>query len=1050
MFGAFSTISIATLQTKPSLAPPPPPTNFSAIISASYATIYYTDSAGATSYTVTAIPTTNTHEIAVSRTFSSGSGYKLEVLSSQTTYTFSLVANNSGGSSTAVTWTASTKAATIQATPTITLTQINYIDISAQNPYSYVHLSSPKTMPNVIYSSFVNTGSTFGTKMTMLFYSNNGGASFTNIASRLKWKSNSSTTQDTGCSDITCSDDGKYVYVLTGSRYLNVSTDYGATFNFRTSTATNNTASIGLSTIPTGEVVMLTGQSDHITYGANVGTNIVHWSNNYNSTYKFKTTPTNSVSTAINPATNYVYYSSGSSGSSGSNNTNLVYYNAGSKENLLSFDFSAATVLSISFSTNVIWGIVSYNNLTFLLCAGTPRLYRSLNGTTFVAVPYFSTGGAGASVTINNQAWIIMEPYTGFVMVCSKDNPARFFYSKDKGESWAELTGSTIPTVPSSTGGVYGSCVLQDSDVVVTLAVTSATTVAPYYKRITFYKLRFPVDITNPIITTSARTLLSNKSNKSYNITLYINKLYVGISNFVSLYSISGDLITNTIISDSSTIWNILLWNGYIYVCSNTSSIKQYYIGNNSLANANFISLGTSIPYKMVFDASYVYLSVTTGTTGRLVRMPSTGGTYVAATHNIINNINSPYGVAVYEQYVYVGYSGYVARYNKSTSVSNLSFITTSGAYTATELKVYGEYLFVLTLTKINLYNLDGTWIQLFINSPTIIDSFEINDNRMYCCDINSSNTQYYNSLYKLTYNVYEFKRLTTVANPYYVYSDGNYAWITDNVNNSITRVQVSNSGYTNTISVGTNPVFVIQANSLYWVANNGSNSISVITPAANATISVTDTLSVTNQPRWLASDTTSVWVAYSDVSNNLFQINVSNTTTTSTYTLANSVYGIISDGTYIWATVPYNNSVDVYQISSLTTSSTNNPYKTITVGTSPTAIAYNSLYVYVTNNGSNTISRITQSTITGTPTVTAIAVGSAPISIYASDTYCWVLYSSNKVAQINVSDSTTVTNILLSNIINSYSIYSDGLYTWVTNSSDTLGGSPTISQLLI
>jgi hypothetical protein len=482
-------------------------------------------------------------------------------------------------------------------------------------------------------------------------------------------------------------------------------------------------------------------------------------------------------------------------------------------------------------------------------------------------------------------------------------------------------------------------------------------------------------------------------------------------------------------------------------VCSNTSSIKQYYIGNNSLANANFISLGTSIPYKMVFDASYVYLSVTTGTTGRLVRMPSTGGTYVPATHNIINNINSPYGVAVYEQYVYVGYSGNVARYNKSTSVSNLSFITISSS---AQIKIYGEYLFVLSTSIMQLYKLDGTWIQQFIDSPTPMGSFEINDNRMYISDSNSNSTQFYVSLCQLTYTAYEFKRLTTVANPYYVYSDGNYAWITDNVNNSITRIQVSNSGYTNTISVGTNPVFVIQANSLYWVANNGSNSISVITPAANATISVTDTLSVTNQPRWLASDTTSVWVAYSDVSNNLFQINVSNTTTTSTYTLANSVYGIISDGTYIWATVPYNNSVDVYQISSLTTSSTNNPYKTITVGTSPTAIAYNSLYVYVTNNGSNTISRITQSTITGTPTVTAIAVGSAPISIYASDTYCWVLYSSNKVAQINVSDSTIVTNILLSNIINSYSIYSDGLYTWVTNSSDTLGGSPTISQLLI
>jgi hypothetical protein len=465
----------------PSIAPtlpPDTPTGFSVSTSASYATLTFTPPAGATSYTATATPTTNTHEIAVVRTFSSGSGYKLEVLSSQTTYTFSLVAANSSGTSAATTVSATTLTATIQASPTITLTSLATFDISAQNPTSYNHIASPKTLPNYIYSSFHNIG-TYSPRMP-LFYSDNGGTSFTNIATRLKWNGNdSSTTADTICADVACSDDGKYVYVQPFYRWLNVSTDSGATFNFSKSTSVNSSAAIALSTIPTGEAVILAGQGSG-TYGT---TNFaMHWSNNYNSTYAFRDVSAGNNAAAINPATNYVYYSTGST------NNILAYYNAGTKSNLLSFNFNTATFSTLTMGT--ICGIISRGNLTFVACTAVPKLRKSTNGFTFTNVAAFNTGGIAAGATLSAGAWMVMEPYVGFILVCTRNNPAQIYYSKDSGSTWAQLTSPTIPTI---TGASAGTCVLQDSNVVVTIMVTNVISGVNY--RVSYYKLSIPVDI---------------------------------------------------------------------------------------------------------------------------------------------------------------------------------------------------------------------------------------------------------------------------------------------------------------------------------------------------------------------------------------------------------------------------------------------------------------------------------------------------------------------------------------------------------------------------
>lgn len=449
MFNSFSSLGSPWLAAKTSAAPAPtPPTGFTVDTGASYATLNFTPPAGATSYTVTATPTTNTYEIAVTKTFSSGTGYKLEVLSSKTTYTFSLIATNSSGSSSAVTASATTKTATISASPTITFTKSTKNFSLTGSAFVYTYIASPKTSPNIIYVlTFENSP-----RLT-LYYSTDSGANFTEIGTKLKW--NPTTTADQYGAGLCCSDDGKYVYVQPFYRYLNVSTDYGVTFNFSKSPSSNNTAHTGV-TSPAGEVVMVAGGGE-----AGYGTTsyVIHWSNNYNSTYKYRTVTNSNNPAAVDFSNNIVYYTDGST---------LRSYNAGTKANLLSFDFSAvtfATTTTLGGTTlSTIGKIASKGGITVIGCANVPKIRLSTDGgTTFTNVTYFNSG-AGNVVTMNLQSTITIEPYVGFIMVHDRETVSRFFYSVDRGTSWAQYVPS-----PAIANASASTCVLKDNNLIVNI-----------------------------------------------------------------------------------------------------------------------------------------------------------------------------------------------------------------------------------------------------------------------------------------------------------------------------------------------------------------------------------------------------------------------------------------------------------------------------------------------------------------------------------------------------------------------------------------------------
>jgi YVTN family beta-propeller protein len=117
----------------------------------------------------------------------------------------------------------------------------------------------------------------------------------------------------------------------------------------------------------------------------------------------------------------------------------------------------------------------------------------------------------------------------------------------------------------------------------------------------------------------------------------------------------------------------------------------------------------------------------------------------------------------------------------------------------------------------------------------------------------------------------------------------------------------------------------------------------------------------------------------------------------------------------------------------------------TITVGSDPQGVAINpaGTFAYVTNNGSNSVSKINLSNDT---VVTTIAVGSGPwgVAINPAGTFAYVTNNgSNSVSKINLSNDTVVTTIAVGSGPWGVAINPAGTFAYVTNN-----GSNSVSKI--
>ena len=159
------------------------------------------------------------------------------------------------------------------------------------------------------------------------------------------------------------------------------------------------------------------------------------------------------------------------------------------------------------------------------------------------------------------------------------------------------------------------------------------------------------------------------------------------------------------------------------------------------------------------------------------------------------------------------------------------------------------------------------------------------------------------------------------------------------------------------------------------WVTNNNDNTVSRIDTATNTVLS---TIAVGSNPLGIAvsPDGLSVWVA-NDIGNTVSRINTATNTVTSTIGVGINPVGIAvsPDGLSAWVSNFGGNTV------SRINTATNTVTSTIGVGINPQGIAVSpdGLSVWVANFSGNTVSRINTATNTVTST---IVVGLGPVEI--------------------------------------------------------------------
>ena len=498
-----STCSVSALwKTSGAKIVPPSPTGFSVSadqLGSTYVVLTFTDVLNATSYTVTATPTTNTFEAATKRTFTSGTGYKLGVLIPGTQYSLSLVASNSSGSSNPVTTTITTPGINTTYIPTFTAsyTTFNNLTFSANNGY-YSYISIPKTVPNNIYWYAFND--VVGTvNYPQLLYSSDSGASFIDISGRLKFSNGVNQNSSYGAG-LACSDNGTFVYVQPSYHRVNYSRDSGATFNYNTGDLgailpSDNLIAYSLRTNTTGEIIFVAGV---VSTGA---VNKIAWSNDSGNTYK-NLSCSNYTCIEVNSSTNRIYIG-GTAMNGAATINNLYYYTAPSKANLLSLDFSAITFTMVTINATTATRVIkisSVGNLTVLLTNdASKKVYLSTDGITFNSVTYFQTSNAGNTLSCEPRSLICIEPYVGFILI---GDTTRIFYSLDSGSTWNQYT--SLPTTSAYTSS---TCYSEDNKLNVVISSTSST-------EIKLYKMQTPLLFkgsmyfsgTNALVETSSGT----------------------------------------------------------------------------------------------------------------------------------------------------------------------------------------------------------------------------------------------------------------------------------------------------------------------------------------------------------------------------------------------------------------------------------------------------------------------------------------------------------------------------------------------------------------
>ena len=256
---------------------------------------------------------------------------------------------------------------------------------------------------------------------------------------------------------------------------------------------------------------------------------------------------------------------------------------------------------------------------------------------------------------------------------------------------------------------------------------------------------------------------------------------------------------------------------------------------------------------------------------------------------------------------------------------------------------------------------------------------------------------------------------------------EGANIWVTNALDNSVTKLQASTGAILGAFNVGTYPSGVAFDGANIWVTNFNSNNVTKLRASDGTPLG---TFGVGTRPVGVAFDGANIWVANSG-SNNVTKLLASTGVVLGTFSTGGYPYAIAYDGANIWVANAVSNNVTKLQ------DSNGSVLGTFSVGTAPSGVAFDGASIWVANTGSNNVTRLQAST--GALLGTFSTLNLSPYGVAFDGANIWVVNSgSNNVTEFQASTGSFLGSFSVG--ANPFSVAFDGANIWVANfSSNTL-----------
>ncbi len=178
---------------------------------------------------------------------------------------------------------------------------------------------------------------------------------------------------------------------------------------------------------------------------------------------------------------------------------------------------------------------------------------------------------------------------------------------------------------------------------------------------------------------------------------------------------------------------------------------------------------------------------------------------------------------------------------------------------------------------------------------------------------------------------------------------DGASIWVTNQIDNTVSKLRASDGAILGTFPSGTTPAGVAFDGANVWVTNISRNTISKLRASDGASLGTFPTGTL---PSGVAFDGTNIWVV-NELDNNVYKLRASDGARLGIFSVGPQPVGVAFDGASLWVTNENGNTVSKLQASDGASMGT------FPTGSGPAGVAFDGANIWVTNSEDNTVSKL-------------------------------------------------------------------------------------------